>query len=126
MLTKDQQYASLAFDQVNKMRNESKDDQTKYGSMAHRLPVLIRKAGLAQAIGFVESRGTSAQQELLNHISEAVGVEDIAEYSRKAELAEYMKLTNDVMAALVWYKRFAVSVLKVESGMDEDAGGETQ
>jgi len=37
-----------------------------------------------------------------------------------------MKLTNDVMAALVWYKRFAVSVLKVESGMDEDAGGETQ
>jgi len=53
MLTKDQQYASLAFDQVNKMRNESKDDQTKYGSMAHRLPVLIRKAGLAQAIGFI-------------------------------------------------------------------------
>ncbi|HHU98206.1 MAG TPA: type III-B CRISPR module-associated protein Cmr5 [Petrimonas sp.] len=124
MLTKDQKYASQAFVQVSEMAKLPKEEQTKYGSMAHKLPVLIRKAGLAQALGFVESRGTSSQQLLLDHISAAVGVENIAEYSRKAELTEYMKLTNDVMTALVWYKRFAVSVLGVESAAEEDTGGD--
>lgn len=123
MLTRDQQYAASAFKQVESMSQRNKDEQSKYGSMAHRLPALIRTAGLAQAVGFVQSRGTSAQQLLLDHISEAIGVENIAESSREANLTDYMKLTNNVMAALAWYKRFAVSVLGVESEpADEDRG----
>ncbi|MBP8613611.1 MAG: type III-B CRISPR module-associated protein Cmr5 [Firmicutes bacterium] len=85
---------------------------------------LIRTAGLAQAVGFVQSRGTTAQRQLLDDLSEAVGVENIAESTREAELTDYMKLTNDVMAALVWYKRFAASVLGVESEAGDEGAGE--
>ena len=94
----------------------------KYGSMAHRLPILIRTAGLAQAVGFVESRGDDSQKLLLQHVSRVVSVDNLGEASRKANLQEYMRLTRDVMAALVWYKRFAESVLGVDQSLDGDEG----
>jgi len=123
MRTKAQEYASRIFPQVSGMSDAGQQARAKYGSMAHKLPVLIRTAGLAQALGFVESRGTPEQKKLIQHISEAIGVPDMCERSRKAELHEYMALTSNVMAALVWYKRFATSVLGVQSDVDvEDVG----
>lgn len=123
MRTNDQEYSVQIFAQVTRMSTEEEAARDKYGSMAHRLPVLIRTAGLAQALGFVQSRGTPEQQQLIQDISEVVGVSNICEGSREAELGEYMRLTRDVMAALVWYKRFAESVLDVQSDADgKDAG----
>ena len=124
MQTKDQQYAAQAFEQVNQMLGESKDARDKYGSMAHRLPVLIRTAGLAQALGFIESRGTEAQVQLMRDISVVIGVPEIGRVSRQAKLPGYMKLTRDVMAALVWYKRFAASVLNVQADVDGEGAGD--
>ena len=121
MRTKAQEYASRIFPQVSGMSDAGQQARAKYGSMAHKLPV--RTAGLAQALGFVESRGTPEQKKLIQHISEAIGVPDMCERSRKAELHEYMALTSNAMAALVWYKRFATSVLGVQSDVDvEDVG----
>jgi CRISPR-associated protein Cmr5 len=53
-----------------------------------------------------------------------IGTKDaLLNTSRTAQLAEYMRLTNDVMAALLWYKRFAQSVLGVDP--TDDSGGGT-
>ena len=120
MLTRTQQYAAQIFEQVSHVTDA---ERQKYGSMAHKLPVLIRTAGLAQALAFVDSRGSDEQRQLLEHIAQVVSEEDLLRRSRESELADYMRLTRNVLAALVWYKRFAQSVLHVELGAD-DAGEE--
>jgi len=120
MQTRDQKYATKAFEQVSDVfRNMSEVNRKKYGAMAHKLPVLIRTAGLAQALAFVDSRSEEPQKRLLEHLAEAVGAgtkADLLNRSRTALLAEYMRLTQEVVAALLWYKRFAQSVLGIEAG----------
>lgn len=135
--TRDQRYATAIFQQVEKVDQETKskigNDKTyrdAYGSMAHKLPVLIRTAGLAQALAFVQARGKkipapdgrTPHHDLLTHLSQVVrnGKEDLCTQSRIADLSEYMHLTHESLAALLWFKRFAQSVLDVEDASRGD------
>jgi CRISPR-associated protein Cmr5 len=92
--------------------------------MAHKLPVLVRTAGLAQALSFVEARGENPQRQLLDDLAATLGYQDgraglLAE-SRNAELSQYMYVTKQVLHALLWYKRFAQSVLDVQTAEADD------
>ncbi|AEG14073.1 CRISPR-associated protein, Cmr5 family [Desulfofundulus kuznetsovii DSM 6115] len=124
MQTRNQEYAAKIFEQVMQVRDElGKDESNRYGSLAHRLPVLVRTAGLAQALAFVEARCGAAGRKLLRDIAAVVNEvneEELLARSRTAELPEYMLLTRNVLAALAWYKRFAQSVLGVEAGADRE------
>jgi len=100
----------------------------QYGSMAHRLPILIHKAGLAQALAFVEARGKEPHKDLLNHLAQVILGEDhngseLARKSRSSDLREYLLLTQNVLDGLLWFKRFAQSILGVtadnQKGHDE-------
>jgi CRISPR-associated protein Cmr5 len=135
MLTREQEYAATIYGQVsNEIEPKPRASQKKYGSMAHKLPVLIRVAGLAQALQFVESRGKDEQKLLLQHLALALGFTDdegenvkkakakLLDKSRTSQLGSYMHLTQQALAALQWYKRFAQSVLKVEAGEEVDNG----
>lgn len=128
MLTRHQSYAARIFEQVNELREcteWTEKERKKYGSMAHRLPVLIRKAGLAQALAFVEARCGTEGQRLLDHLAVVIGEKTRSELlcrSRTASLPDYMHLTRQVLAALFWYKRFAQSVLNVEAGDNSEEG----
>lgn len=132
MQTREQQYAKAIFTQVTAYKNSHTDKEAKeYGSMAHQLPVLVRTAGLAQALTFVEARNKEEAgkpikppRQLLDHLAEVVGQPGgsaLAKAARDENLPNYMRLTQQVLAALVWYKRFAQSVLNVKSG---DQGGQ--
>lgn len=119
MRTREQQYAVKAFNCVTerKLSGESKD---KYGSMAHKLPVLIRTAGLAQALAFVQARHEKQDEPprlLLQDLATVLSIseDDLIKRSRKSSLAEYMLLTQQSIDALLWFKRFAESVLGVDS-----------
>ncbi len=122
MQTREQRFAAEVYRLVaarNGQFNES--DKNKYGSMAHKLPVLIRSAGLAQALEFVATR-TDAQREILPDLATALKFRDdqaLRTASREADLAEYMLLTEEALAALLWFKRYAQSVL----GVTADAEG---
>lgn len=125
--TRDQQYAAQIFEQVNRL---PKEDYQKYGTMAHKLPILIRTAGLTQAFVFVEARGEAAQQKILDHLAEvlyaakvlpAEGRDALRTQIFSAPLGDYMVLTQKILTALVWYKRFAQSILKVGPGEDSEA-----
>lgn len=124
MQTRDQRYAAEIFRQVSEFKtlkdSEGKQsDYKEYGAMAHKLPVLIRTAGLAQALAFVQARGKDPHKQLLNHLAKVVNFTNgdaLAHRSREADLEAYMYLTEQTLAALLWYKRFAQSVLEVESG----------
>lgn len=116
MRTRHQYYATEVLGRVQLIKEQGADIKSKYGIMAHKLPVLIRKAGLAQALGFAQSKSKKEGiARLLQDLSEVVdGDGDLCEHSRNARLPEYVRLTNNVLSALLWFKRFAVSVLEVE------------
>ena len=122
MQTRDQIYAATIYEQVKPIKDRGESERKKYGSMAHTLPVLVRTAGLAQALAFVQARGDEPQKRLLSHLAQTVSAETseaLLERSRSLDLGAYMRLTRDVLAALLWYKRFAQSVLHIEAGDDE-------
>lgn len=126
METLQQRMAKSAYDNVTafdklKPGKANEASRNKYGSMAHKLPILIHNAGLAQALAFVESRGSEEQRRLLDDVAQTMGLPNattgpaLATLSRTADLAEYMIITRRVLDALLWYKRFAESVLGVEA-----------
>ncbi len=117
MQTRDQKYAATVYEQVTKIKKEEEKHYKRYGAMAHKLPVLIRTAGLAQALEFVNSRGKKEQKQLLNDLAITIEQQDtsaLLNRARRSELSAYIRLTQQVMAALLWYKRFAQSVLGVD------------
>lgn len=118
MKTRDQAYASTAVKKVSAVKESLDDnDRNRYGDMAHQLPVLIRSAGLAQALAFLDTRDTKGHKRLLGDLAETVGLSTnkLMERAREAPLEEYMRLTRQVMAALLWYKRFAQSILDIKA-----------
>ncbi|MBE7534767.1 MAG: type III-B CRISPR module-associated protein Cmr5 [Anaerolineales bacterium] len=127
-------FAAAIHKQVSDYKEAEKDEkiQKRYGSMAYRLPILVRSAGLAQALAFVESKSKHEASHpytyLLNHLAEVViGNNDgkaLAGQSRNADVQEYMYLTQRTMLALKWYKRFAETMLGITpTTAGEDGGG---
>lgn len=120
MQTLSQKYAVEAYQRVENASRENDKYQKKYGTMAHKLPILIRTAGLVQALAFVAAKGAKnrAWQQYLTDVAETVQCRDSQELIQKSQTAtlnEYIRLTQEVSAALLWYKRFAESILKVEA-----------
>ena len=108
-----------------KCQKRGKSNQKKYGTMAHKLPVLVRTAGLVQAVAYVETRGSDPQKLLLAHLGAAVEYSEVSTFTaatRTSNLQDYMLLTRRVLAALLWFKRFAESVLDVQAGDEDDEG----
>ncbi len=134
MQTRDQKYADEIYRQIQalKYKRES-EDAKKYGSMAHKLPVMIRKAGLMQTLAFVQARhepqsdnDATPQYQLFLNLAKVLGFETgraLTARTRAAALGEYMLLTQQALDALLWYKRFAESVLGVKTGDEPKEGG---
>lgn len=122
MQTRSQKYAARIFKQIEDLQeHHNAGDQKQYGSMAHKLPVLIRTAGLSQALGFVAARGNAMHLRLVKDLAAALKRHDLPLDSRMApSLQQYMRMTQEALDALLWYKRFAQSVLKVDAS--DDAG----
>ena len=123
MQTLQQSYADSAYRQIVAFGERYKKTQHKeYGTMAHKLPVLVRQAGLIQALAYVATRGKESQKQLLAHLAATLGFDSQKAFitkAQKAELGEYMLLTRQTLWALEWYKRFAQSVLGVEPGEED-------
>ena len=122
MHTLQQEYAQNVYKKVEGFgQRYSKDtrERTQYGAMAHKFPVLVRQAGLIQALAFVYTRGKDAHKMLLEDLAQVVAgqsAEDFVRQCREADLTAYMWLTRQTLSALEWFKRFAQSVLEVEPG----------
>ncbi len=122
MNTRSQTLAARIYPQIARINEEETDGfKSKYGTMAQKLPVLIRTAGLAQAIAFVAAKGKSekAWKQLLTDLGEILEC-DLVEESRTVPLSKYRTLTRNTLDALLWYKRFSQSVLDVVAGGEED------
>ena len=119
MLTRTQMYAAKVFRQVEPLAQADKGYRDKYKSMAEKLPVLIRTAGLAQALAFVEAKNEPAWHDLLDHLAITLGYADGSALSAESRspgstLGAYTRLTSQTLDALLWYKRFAQSLLDIQ------------
>ncbi|GEM_PF-103807 len=122
--TRSQKYAAAVYRKVKDVESTKKGDsfRKKYGGMAHKLPVLIRTAGLAQALAFVEGKSEAGWTRLVEDLNAVVGKtngKDLLQASLSEDLFSYMHLTRKTMDALVWFKRFAESVLNVKQGEED-------
>ncbi len=143
MQTREQQFAArtyermLAFEQsLQALDNENKKHESlkarrRYGSLCHKMAVMIRSTGLVQALAFAMRK-----QENLTFVHDVAIVlgmkQDASEkpsmqllkQAYTSDLVAYMDLTADTLAALLWFKRFAQAILKVENTDDADAAAE--
>ena len=129
-MTRQQRFLSNAYEKVTEVKNtEEKSVQERYGSYCHKLPALIRACGLCQALAYVQERADprgsdqkKAMALILDHVAHTLGVQSdqLIERVRKAGMVEYMHMTREVLSAWVYYKRFATSILGVESGESAD------
>ena len=135
MQTRDQQYASDIYKRVSRIKGTG--HASGYGSMAHKLPILIHTSGLVQALAFASTRPGEGPKHLLRDLSrtilgESAETETLLREARgdrndlTSDLQAYIYLTRRVLAALLWYKRYAQSILGVEQGQDEEAGEQEQ
>ena len=129
METIQQKMAVNALAQIKAFKGTSAPaEHEKYRTMALKLPILILSDGLVQALAFVQARGEDAQKRLIDNVAQTVewqgtdNGEALVRLSREAGLGEYMLLTRRVLAALVWYKRYAETVLAkpLKKGSDSE------
>lgn len=126
-MTLEQRRAALAYKHVQKVPPDEKSRNT-YGSMAQKLPVLIRTAGLCQAVHFVRSRKPPVLGDLLDHLAEQLTRVDpaitdrgsLCDRVRNAELSQYLWLTREALASAEWYSRLSQSELGVDRGTEAE------
>ena len=121
--TRDQKMAGVIYEKVIAIRDGTNGDlKRQYRTMALKLPALVRSAGLVQALTFVDTRDEGSRR-LLDHLADVLGKgarDALLQESRDLPLPGYMYLTQQVLAALLWHRRFAQSLL----GAPERTGGE--
>ena len=125
-MTLEQQRAAMAYAHVQTVTE--RPHQKTYGSMAQKLPALIRTAGLCQALYFVKSRGKEPLRTLLGHLAEQLSrvdpqitdMERLLEKVRAANVGNYVWLTREALASIGWYARLARSEWGILPGEDDE------
>lgn len=125
-MTLEQQRAALAFQHVSEVPHDDEKARNLYGSMAQKLPVLIRTAGLCQAVHFVRSRKKEVLNTLLNHVAAQLQRVDesitdgaaLCDRVRTVDLTQYLWLTREALASAEWYSRLSQSELGVDRAVE--------
>jgi len=122
--TKEQERAKYAWECVEKAQATLRKDASEYGQLARGLPAFIQTNGLGQTLAFLLSKGKNdsrkPHQQLYLHLSEWTteqlgwGKSDklMQELTRpNHDSNDYRRATNEVMALLIWLRRFAEAQL---------------
>lgn len=123
--TKAQQDMELAAQLVGEVKGKNQDTQKIYGGLCHSFPVLVRQCGLCQALAFSESKSKKASDDkkradahrlIIQHVGALIGHRDDAlKTVQEEDATQYMLHTRRVLSAWIYFKRFAESILGVES-----------
>ena len=122
-----QERAHIAFKHVSD--HEGKTSAKKYGVHCMKTPTLLKTAGLVQTLEFLATRRDDEAKGFLKDLAAQLFRVDtridsaaaLRTRAREAELQEYLLLSRELDACLIWYRRFAQSILKVDP-TDEPGG----
>lgn len=128
--------ASAAYRLVEGRKNQlTREQQKKYGAIAHKLPGMILQNGLSQATGFLLAKSPRYPEhgyllEDLNHTLRAGGtldrpdLETLHQAIIEANLEQTLKYTRHALEATGWLKRYVQGVLRVDAtGEDSTEDG---
>ena len=126
-MTRQQRYLSDALKRIQSM-DRTRASAKIYGGLCHTFPILLRTNGLCQTLAFVEDKASgsgdraAAYKLLRAHAAATLDLTDgeLIRRISKAGAEEYLRYTRILLDAWVYYKRFAVSILGVESGGGEN------
>lgn len=126
MKTRAQKDMDLALNLVDQVAKKEKEVQRIYGGLCHSFPVMVRTCGLCQAAAFSADKATGsgereiAHQLLLKHVAALIDTQpdNLMNTIRNANAMEYMFYTRRILSAWIYFKRFAVSILKVKSAQE--------
>lgn len=120
--------SAYVYERVVQREKASASFKKKYGVWCQGLPGLVRQCGLAQAVAFLEAkskRDNDSDREafrwLLEDLKDVPGIKaggSLQSHVQSVGSAEYLMATRRIQMALVYFKRFAESVLGVK---EEDA-----
>ena len=129
------QLLRFAYQKVSRHEHHN-DSEAKatYGIWCHSLPALIRTSGLAGAYAFLlHKKGENGKalgfKWLLEDLQNIPGVDGIAllEKSKDGDkidtvltTTDYVILTRRTLQVLPYFKRFAVSILRVDENFAKD------
>ena len=123
MSNRGQKHLLLAAEQVKKVQGTEAADI--YGGLCHNFPIMVRSLGLCQTLAYYESKTTGKDKKRcaayehklsdIRAISEIPANKVLSTYAAGLPVLEYMQLTREILDAAIYFKRFAVSLLKVES-----------
>lgn len=138
MDNRDAQRAILALEQVTTLDKDLKTLAAKdldqaararraYATIAHRLPLMVRRAGLSSALLFVGSRKNEHQHLLLTHLAAQLKeanlcdgtIDGLLKTARDADLWQLERLTAEAERCLLWTKRLTVTVLGVTANQTD-------
>ena len=143
MPTRSQAMMKLAIKHVSAVQGEENNRAAtdrpicrKYGSLCHKLPILVHTCGLCQAVAFIESKAAGsdankarAHELVLQNMRDVLVSNGLLLQSNGLSMAistlstqDYIHATRIILESWVYYKRFGVSVLGVEAG--DDNGGD--
>jgi CRISPR-associated protein Cmr5 len=124
MSNRAQNYLIIAARQVSRVAESDAETANIYGGLCHNFPHLVRSLGLCQARAYYESKTphkqksrSQAYSHRLDDVRAITGITASCLSTHAAELPvlEYMQLTRDILDAAIYFKRLAVSILKVEN-----------
>lgn len=132
MATLEQKRATLAWDHVQQVKELLEADRKKYGTIVHAVTSMLRTAGLSQSLHFIHARNNPAQGKLLEHLAAQLKRTDSAIRSpdtllrraREADMSTYLRLTQEALQCVNWYRRFVQGELKVFASDQADDRGD--
>lgn len=128
MPTQSQQYARTIYQQIHAIQGRNNDFCKDYGRLCNRFPSLVLHNGLAQTLGFLTAKAggnvRSAEGVFLGQLAEILHQppNQLLDGVINAPLPDYRRLTRQALAAAIWYKRFAQSVLGIDATGERLAG----
>lgn len=121
MRTEQQELMKLAYEKVAAKTTREETYKKTYGIWCHSLPGMISQCGLAQAVAFLEAKSANqAFVDLKSDLGSVIGGNNLTVAAFEADLQSYMRATDRVQKALVYFKRFSVSLLGVEAADDRE------
>lgn len=133
MQTLEQRLLKCSYDCVKAHIGEDKKACEKYIIWTKSLGSMIQSSGLAQAMAFLEAKAAKNADDALgfkwlkDDLSQEPIVgqhgKDIAEVAKSAAAIDYAALTQRAMLALVYFQRFAESLLEDQTLQDKKEDG---
>ncbi len=108
-MMRQQTWSLRALEHVQAVRSRPEEQQRKYKTLCMKMPGMVQRSGLIQALVFVQAREKMGA-EFCDDLAEIYGAESgnkLRGSVQSAELEEYLAMSRDLLEVSAWMRRMA-------------------